>query len=84
MNKSQFFTSGLGEGKSGSFFFNTWDNKFIIKTTRRQEKDIILNMIDDLIFHFKIRTNNKSLLSRIYGVFTIKTNLFNDITVIMM
>ena len=58
MNKERVFKSGHGDGKSGAFFFNTWDNKFIIKTTRRQEKDIILSMLDDLIFHFKIRTNN--------------------------
>ena len=31
-NRSQIFKSGEGAGRSGSFFFFSHDNKFIVKT----------------------------------------------------
>lgn len=40
-------------------------------------------MLDDYIDHIKM-TENKSLLARIYGVFTIKTNYFTPLDVIIM
>lgn len=40
-------------------------------------------MLDDYIDHIKL-TDNKSLLARIYGVFTIKTNYFTPLDVIIM
>ena len=77
------FKSGEGAGMSGSFFFYSCDNRFIIKTLRGDEKLIMINMLDDYIDHIK-KTNNKSLLVRIYGIFTIKTNRFSPIDVIVM
>ena len=50
---------------------------------RGTEKTVLLNMLDDLILHFK-KTENQSLLARIYGVFTIKTNVFKSVDVIVM
>ena len=44
---------------------------------------VLLNMLDDLIAHYK-KTENNSLLARIYGVFTIKTNVFKSVDVIVM
>ena len=40
-------------------------------------------MLDSFINHI-VLTNNKSLISRIYGVFTIKTNIFAPIDIIIM
>lgn len=40
-------------------------------------------MLDDLISHF-IKSSNKSFLARIYGVFTLRTNVFRDLDVILM
>lgn len=77
------FKAGKGSGQSGSFFFFSKDNKLLIKTMRGTEKKVLLNMLDDLIQHYK-NTNNKSLLTRIYGVFTIKTNVFKSVDVIVM
>ena len=51
------FKSGEGAGASGSFFFFSYDNKFIIKTLRGKEKDILLKMLDDYIGHI-VETNN--------------------------
>jgi len=50
---------------------------------RGSEKRVLLDMIDDLVNHF-VKTNNESLLARIYGVFTIKTNVFKSVDVIVM
>jgi len=38
-------------GKSGSFFFFSKDQKFVIKTMRRDEKKILIDMLDDYIAH---------------------------------
>ncbi len=36
-NRDQAFKAGEGSGKSGSFFFFSHDNKFIIKTMNDEE-----------------------------------------------
>jgi 1-phosphatidylinositol-4-phosphate 5-kinase len=74
-NQEMVFKAGQGAGKSGSFFFFSFDNKFLIKTITSSEKNILLDMLDDYINHI-ILTDNKSLLARIYGVFTIKSNYY--------
>ena len=56
-NRKMVFKSGEGAGQSGSFFFFSYDNKFIIKTLRGNEKDILLNMVDDYIDHIR-KTRN--------------------------
>ena len=56
-NRKMVFQSGEGAGQSGSFFFFSHDNKFIIKTLRGKEKDILLNMAGDYIDHIK-KTEN--------------------------
>jgi hypothetical protein len=43
----------------------------------------MLAMLDDYIAHIKA-THNKSLLARIYGIFTFKTNVYVDIDVMIM
>ena len=50
-NRGMVFKAGQGAGKSGSFFFFSYDNKFIIKTLKGNEKKILLNMLDDYIYH---------------------------------
>lgn len=82
-NIQNVFKAGEGVGQSGSFFFFSKDNKLLIKTMRGSEKKVLLDMLDDLIKHF-VKTNNESLLARIYGVFTIKTNVFKSVDVIVM
>jgi hypothetical protein len=77
------FTAGEGAGASGSFFFFSHDNKFLIKTMTKSEMDKFLDMLDDYIFHFK-KTSNKSLIARIYGIFTVKTNQFSSLRIMLM
>jgi len=77
------FKAGQGAGLSGSFFFFSHDDKFLIKTINKKEKSLLVGMLDGLIKHFK-KTNNKSLIARVYGLFTIKTNLFANLDVMIM
>ena len=82
-NIHNIFNSGQGAGKSGSFFFFSNDNKYIIKTLRGKEKIVLLNMLDDFIQYLESK-NNKSLLARIYGVYTIRTQAFAPVDIIIM
>ena len=83
LNRNMVFKAGEGAGKSGSFFFFSHDNRFLIKTLKGEEKKILLKMLDDYIEHLGL-TENKSLLARIYGIFTFKTNFFDPIDIIVM
>ena len=70
LNRHQAFKAGQGAGASGSFFFFSFDHRFIIKTMTNSEKNNLLEIMDDLILHYKAG-NNTSLLARIYGVFRV-------------
>lgn len=50
---------------------------------KSSEKKVLLTILDDLIEYYKA-VNNKSLLAKIYGVFTIKTSKFDTIHVLIM
>jgi hypothetical protein len=82
-NRDQVFSAGQGAGKSGSFFFFSHDHRFLIKTLKGSEKDIFLGMLDDYISHIK-KSENMSLLARIYGVFTVNSNYFDPLDIIIM
>ena len=43
------FKAGQGAGASGSFFFFSYDSKFLIKTLAGFEKKILIKMLDDYI-----------------------------------
>jgi 1-phosphatidylinositol-4-phosphate 5-kinase len=49
LNRKMVFKAGQGAGQSGSFFFFSSDNKYIIKTLRGNEKDVMLRLLDDYI-----------------------------------
>jgi 1-phosphatidylinositol-4-phosphate 5-kinase len=82
-NKEKVFMAGEGAGRSGSFFFFSNDNKLIIKTMRGSEKKVFLEMLEYYIAHID-STENKSLLARIYGIYTIRSNRFRPIDVLVM
>ena len=46
------------------------------------ESKLLFSMLDDLIQHFEY--DNRSLIARIYGVYTISTNVFNDVDIMIM
>ena len=88
-NINKIFKSGTGSsGKSGSFFFYSFDNKLIIKTVEESEKRLLISMLDDLKSHVTNLPFNpsgpKSLLARIYGLYSIVTSQFSKVSFILM
>ena len=82
-NIDSVFKSGEGKGASGSFFFFSKDNRFIIKTCSLHERKTLLGMLENFIEYLELK-NNKSLIAKIYGVFTIKSNVFKSVDVMIM
>ena len=57
-NRRSVFKAGQNSGgASGSFFFFSHDNRFIIKTIGASEKKVLLGMLDDMIYHFEHTDN---------------------------
>lgn len=52
-NIDSIFSAGEGAGQSGSFFFYSSDNRFLIKTMRGSEKTNLLSMLDSFIEHIE-------------------------------
>ena len=63
------FKAGEGAGRSGSFFFFSFDKKFLIKTMNDNEMAVFTGMLPSYLNHFM--KNPDSLLARIYGIFTV-------------
>ena len=70
VNRNAIFQAGESQGKSGSFFFFSHDKSFILKTLLKDEKATLLGMLDAYIDHI-VHSDNKSMLVRIYGLYTI-------------
>jgi len=81
-NRSMVFKAGEGAGRSGSFFFFSHDNRFIIKTLTNYELKLFLRILPSYLNHLK--ENPKGLLAKIYGLFTIKTNKIHEVNIILM
>lgn len=83
MNRDSVFRAGEGTGRSGSFFFFSYDRKFIIKTLQGKEKDVLVEMLEGFVNHLK-STNGNTLLAKVYGLYTIKTNVFDPLDIMLM
>ena len=81
-NKEMVFKAGQNSGQSGSFFFFTHDQELIIKTMRYDESFDFLKSLDSYIEH--LEKNPNSILSRIYGLFTIKMKNVIPVQIILM
>lgn len=82
-NRHMVFKAGEGAGASGSFFFFSHDNRFLIKTMSSAERIKMLKMVDAYVYHID-QSRNKSLLARIYGIFEVKTNYFDSVNIMIM
>ena len=76
------FKAGEGAGKSGSFFFFSHDRKFTIKTMSKEELDLLLGMLPTMSTHYK--NNPDSLIAKIFGAFTVKTDSFSEVHLVLM
>lgn len=77
------FNAQEGQGKSGNFFFYSYDKRFIIKTLLKDESDTLVRILDSYIHHI-VTSDNKSLLVRIYGLFKIESSYFSNLNFILM
>lgn len=52
-NRKMIFKAKESAGKSGSFFFFSHDNKFIIKTLKTNEKKLLISILNDYVSYLK-------------------------------
>lgn len=74
--------AGEGAGKSGSFFFYSHDNSFLIKTMSSGDKISLLKMIDEYVSY--LENHPGSLLARYYGMFEVITPFFKPVFIVLM
>jgi 1-phosphatidylinositol-4-phosphate 5-kinase len=68
-NRESVFKAKESAGKSGSFFFFSYDRQFIIKTMNSSELKVFRNALPNYFLHLK--DNKNSIIARIYGAFTV-------------
>ena len=76
------FKAGESQGKSGSFFFFSKDQKFIIKTMTSSELALFLRIHPNLSEHYHKVPN--SLIAKKFGVFTVKMRGLNAVHVMLL
>ncbi|WOG98036.1 hypothetical protein DCAR_0417377 [Daucus carota subsp. sativus] len=59
-------------GKSGSFFYLTNDDRYMIKTMKKSEVTVLLRMLSAYYNHF--RSYDNSLVTKYYGLHCVKLN----------
>ncbi|KAJ8754158.1 hypothetical protein K2173_002057 [Erythroxylum novogranatense] len=57
-------------GKSGSIFFLSQDDRFMIKTLRKTEVQVLLKMLPD--YHHHVRSYENTLITKFFGLHRIK------------
>ena len=71
------------QGKSGSFFISTDDNKYMIKTLKSDELELLKHtFLYNYINH--IKKNPNSLLCRLYGMYNIILGQGDEVLIIVM
>jgi hypothetical protein len=76
------FKAGEGAGRSGSFFFFSHDQKFVIKTINSTELRLIKKMVEPYVHY--LESNPDSLLSKIIGIFTVEAKSFSKVHIMLM
>ena len=71
------FRAGQGAGASGSFFFFSYNKKFLIKTITKEEINVLTSMLDEYTMYLTENTH-RSLIARIYGIYTIKLRNYSQ------
>lgn len=91
VDESEFMISICGEqalkemnsaGKSGSIFFASTDERYIIKTMRKVEMKALLKMLPKYYRH--MQENEDSLLTKFFGVFSVKPSQGKKVRFIVM
>ena len=72
------------QGKSGSFFISTDDNKYMVKSLKSDEIDLIRNGFLSKFINHIVKTKNESILCRLYGMYNIMTMQGKEFLIIVM
>ena len=81
-NRDQIFKTGEAAGASGSFFFFSFDRRFIIKTMNNSELKVFIEALPEYLKF--LRANPESLIARIYGVYTVKMEDIAPVHLLLM
>ena len=81
-NRDMIFKAGEGAGRSGSFFFFSHDQKFVVKTMTSEELQLMKKIMPKYKTH--LTKNLNSLLSKILGLFTIEAANFSTVHMMLM
>lgn len=81
-NTNSVFKAGEGAGRSGSFFFFSHDNRFIIKTMSTEEMGWLHQIMPQYVNHFI--QNPTSLIAKIFGTFTVQIEGIVPVKVLLM
>lgn len=71
------------KGKSGSFFFHSYDHKFLIKTITSEELDLFITKFAEP-YHKHMMTYKDSLIIKIYGLYSIIIQGISEVHFIIM
>jgi len=69
-----------GAGKSESFFFFTDNKEFVLKTLKQSERKLLLETVVLEKYFEHLQGHPNSLLSRFYGVYTIRMKNMGEVT----
>jgi len=82
LNRDSVFKAKESAGKSGSFFFFSFDRRFIIKTMNASELKVFIDCLPKYLKF--LRKNPESLIARIYGVFTVVMEDIAPVNLLLM
>ena len=73
----------LGDGgKSGEFFFFSYDHKLIIKTLNNEDLNTFKEILQDYYNHFRLNPN--SIIARVLGIFIFEYKEGEKVAVMLM
>ena len=81
-NKDMVLKAGESQGKSGSFFIFSKDQKFIIKTMTDSDFNAFKRIMKS--YFQRVCTDRSCLFARIYGIYTIKMEGEAPVVLIVM
>ena len=65
LGKNTIYSERISEGRSGSLFFTTWDNRYMVKMISSTEASTMLRILPKYYEH--VRDNPSTLIMRIVG-----------------
>ena len=80
--KNSALISMSNPGASGSLFWRTHDDEFIIKTVQKDEAKFLRDLLPG--YYMNLNQNPRSLLPKFYGLYLIKTSNHKNIRLMVM